>query len=90
MAAMAPILRVLPPTADITTIVADTERQHRNLSMCVQIAFVAAECGRVSTMTDCLRLVRRTPWGRAEAVNDIKSALDQSGCLTYVSGSWRV
>ena len=78
MAAMAPILRVLPPTADITTIVADTERQHRNLSMCVQIAFVAVETGHAHSMTDCLRLVRRTPWGRAESLGWIKWAIEQS------------
>ena len=29
-------------------------------------------------MTDCLRLVRRTPWGRAESLGWIKWAIEQS------------
>jgi hypothetical protein len=75
---------------DITHITARAERRHRNLSMCVEIACLGIEADLVVNMVSALKLVRRTPWGRAEAVNDIKSALDQSGCLTYVSGSWRV
>lgn len=75
---------------DITDITARAERRHRNLSMCVEIACLGIEADLVVNMVSALKLVRRTPWGRAEAVNDIKSALDQSGCLTYVSGSWRV
>lgn len=78
MTVTGPILRVLPPAADITTIVADTERQHRNLSMCVQIAFVAVETGHAHSMIDCLRMVRRTPWGRAESLAWIKWAIEQS------------
>ncbi len=75
---------------DITHITARAERRHRNLSMCVEIACLGIEAAQVVNMVSALKLVRRTPWGRAEAVNDIKSALDQSGCLTYVSGSWHV
>ncbi len=75
---------------DITHITARAERRHRNLSMCVEIACLGIEADLVVNMVSALKLVRRTPWGRAEAVNDIKSALDQSGCLTYVSGSWHV
>ena len=75
---------------DITHIIARAEARHRNLSMCVEIACLGIEADLVVNMVSALKLVRRTPWGRAEAVNDIKSALDQSGCLTYVSGSWRV
>ena len=75
---------------DITHITARAERRHRNLSMCVEIACLGIEAAQVVNMVSALKLVRRTPWGRAEAINDIKSALDQSGCLTYVSGSWRV
>ncbi len=75
---------------DITHITARAETRHRNLSMCVEIACLGIEADLVVNMVSALKLVRRTPWGRAEAVNDIKSALDQSGCLTYVSGSWRV
>ena len=75
---------------DITHITARAERRHRNLSMCVEIACLGIEAAQVVNMVSALKLVRRTPWGRAEAIEDIKSALDQSGCLTYVSGSWRV
>ncbi len=75
---------------DITHITARAERRHRNLSMCVEIACLGIEADLVVNMVSALKLVRRTPWGRAEAIEDIKSALDQSGCLTYVSGSWRV
>ena len=75
---------------DITHITARAESRHRNLSMCVEIACLGIEADLVVNMVSALKLVRRTPWGRAEAVNDIKSALDQSGCLTYVSGSCHV
>ncbi len=75
---------------DITHITARAERRHRNLSMCVEIACLGIEAAQVVNMVSALKLVRRTPWGRAEAIEDIKSALDQSGCLTYVSGSWHV
>ena len=75
---------------DITHITARAERRHRNLSMCVEIACLGIEADLVVNMVSALKLVRRTPWGRAEAIEDIKSALDQSGCLTYVSGSWHV
>ena len=75
---------------DITHITARAERRHRNLSMCVEIACLGIEADLVVNMVSALKLVRRTPWGRAEAIDAIKSALDQSGCLTYVSGSWRV
>jgi len=86
---MAPILRVLPSTEDITTIVGDSELRHRNLSMCVHIASVGVDTGDVVNMVSALQLVRRTPWGRAEGMGDIKAALVQSGVLTWVSGSWR-
>jgi hypothetical protein len=75
---------------DITDISARVEARHRNLSMCVEIACLGIEADLVVNMVSALKLVRRTPWGRAESVGAIKSALDQSGCLTYVSGSWRV
>ena len=75
---------------DITDISARVESRHRNLSMCVEIACLGIDVGQVFNMVTALKLVRRTPWGRAESVGAIKSALDQSGCLTYVSGSWRV
>ena len=74
----------------ITDIVARADRRHHNLSMCVEIACLGIEADLVVNMVSALKLVRRTPWGRAEAGNDIKSALDQSGCLTYVSISGRV
>jgi len=70
---------------DITDITTRTERRHRNLSMCVEIACLGIDTGQVFNMVSALKLVRRTPWGRAEAIDAIKSALDQSGCLTYVS-----
>ena len=75
---------------DITDITARVESRHRNLSMCVEIACLGIEADLVVNMVSALKLVRRTPWGRAESVGAIKSALDQSGCLTFVSGSWRV
>jgi hypothetical protein len=75
---------------DITHITAQAEERHRNLSMCVEIACLGIDAGQVFNMVSALKLVRRTPWGRAEAIDAIKSALDQSGCLTYVSISGRV
>ena len=75
---------------DITHITARAAARHRNLSMCVEIACLGIEAGQVVNMVSALKLVRRTPWGRAEAIDAIKSALDQSGCLTYFRGSWRV
>ena len=75
---------------DITDITAHVESRHRNLSMCVEIACLGIEADLVVSMVSALKLVRRTPWGRAEAIGAIKSALDQSGCLTYVSVSGRV
>jgi hypothetical protein len=75
---------------DITDITARVESRHRNLSMCVEIACLGIDVGQVFNMVSALKLVRRTPWGRAEAIDAIKSALDQSGCLTYVGVSGRV
>jgi hypothetical protein len=75
---------------NITDITARVEARHRNLSMCVEIACLGIDAGQVFNMVSALQLVRRTPWGRAEAIDAIKSALDQSGCLTYVSISGRV
>ena len=75
---------------DITHITARAESRHRNLSMCVEIACLGIEAGQVVNMVSAIKLVRRTPWGRAEGHDAIKSALDQSGCLTYVSVSGRV
>jgi len=74
---------------DITTIVGDSERRHRNLSMCVEITALGIKADRVVNMVSALKLVRRTPWGQAESMTDIKSAITQSGILTWVSGSWR-
>ena len=75
---------------DITDISARVEARHRNLSMCVEIACLGIDAGQVVNMVSAIKLVRRTPWGRAESTGAIKSALDQSGCLTYVSVSGRV
>jgi hypothetical protein len=75
---------------DITHITARAESRHRNLSMCVEIASLGIDVGQVVNMVSALKLVRRTPWGQAEAIDTIKSAITQSGILTYSSGSWRV
>ena len=75
---------------DITHIIARAERRHRNLSMCVEIASIGIDAAQVVNMVTALKLVRRTPWGQAESVADIKGAIAQSGILTWVSGSWRV
>jgi hypothetical protein len=75
--------------ADITHIVAGAETRHRNLSMCVEIASLGINADLVVNMVTALKLVRRTPWGRAEGHADIKSAITQSGILTRVLGSWR-
>ena len=75
---------------DITHITARAEARHRNLSMCVEIASLGIDVGQVVNMVSALKLVRRTPWGQAEGITDIKGAISQSGILTWVSGSWRV
>jgi hypothetical protein len=75
---------------DITDITARLERRHRNLSMCVEIASIGIDAAQVVNMVSALKLVRRTPWGQAESIADIKGAISQSGILTWISGSWRV
>ena len=75
---------------DITHIIARAEARHRNLSMCVEIASIGIDAAQVVNMVSALKLVRRTPWGQAESIADIKGAISQSGILTWVSGSWRV
>ena len=75
---------------DITDITARLERRHRNLSMCVEIASIGIDAAQVVNMVTALKLVRRTPWGQAESIADIKGAISQSGILTWISGSWRV
>ena len=77
-------------THDITHITARAESRHRNLSMCVEIASLGIDVGQVVNMVSALKLVRRTPWGQAEAIRAIKGAIAQSGILTWTSGSWRV
>ena len=64
---------------NIRDIHAQKERRHQNLSMCVEIAFIGVETGQVSTMTTCLSLVRRTPWGKAESLRCLRAAIEQSG-----------
>ncbi len=75
---------------DITHITARAETRHRNLSMCVEIAALGIDAAQVVNMVTALKLVRRTPWGQAESITDIKAAISQSGILTWVSWAWRV
>jgi hypothetical protein len=58
--------------------------------MCVEIASIGIDAAQVVNMVSAVKLVRRTPWGQAESIADIKGAISQSGILTWVSGSWRV
>ena len=75
---------------DITHIIARAEARHRNLSMCVEIVSLGIIAGQVVNMVSAVKLVRRTPWGRAEAHAAIIDAIDQSRIMTFSRGSWRV
>ena len=56
----------------------------RALSMCVEIADRAIAAGKADSLVGCLRVVRKTPWGRAVSIRTIRAAIETSGLLTYL------
>ena len=53
----------------------------RSLLACIEIASLALASGRASSQLDCIRIVRRTPWGARVPVSDLSKALKAS--LTF-------
>jgi hypothetical protein len=47
----------------------------KSLSMCVDIARIALASRRASSHLDCIRILRRTPWGARLPVSVLRSAL---------------
>ena len=48
----------------------------RHLSTCLDIAALACQSGRATTALDCVRIVRRTPWGKTVPVAELKRAIE--------------
>ena len=47
----------------------------RHLTTCVDIAALACQAGRATTVLDCVRIVRATAWGKTVPVAELKRAI---------------